>query len=183
MDKDITVEGLHRAVKLMAAEKCPGPDGATTKFFAQRWPVIGPVLHAAALEVILSGRLDKAFIRSYLVLLAKKGDPTLFTNKRPLTMLSTLYKVIAKAYQLLLTSVLKHFITAQQSACLLGQSFHHFFLVMAHLLHQAQLSTSLHTLLKLDMLKAFDMVVWGFLTTLLAKYGFGHKVAGFLKES
>jgi hypothetical protein len=90
MDKDITVEGLHRAVKLMAAEKCPGPDGATTKFFAQQWSVIGPVLHPAALEGILTGRLNEAFTRGYLVLLAKKGDPTLFTNKRPLTMLNTI---------------------------------------------------------------------------------------------
>jgi hypothetical protein len=183
MEQSITLDDLYNATKAMANGKCPGPDGAPTEFFIQNWKIVGPILHDALMEGIAAGRLDTAFTRGFIVLLIKKGDQRLFSNKRPLTMLNVIYKIVAKAYQLCLTTVLQNFVTAQQSACLPGRSIHHSILLLSELLHHAEGSNLDHILLKLDMMKAFDMVEWEFLSALLEKVGFGPNFIRFLQAS
>ena len=183
MEAEITIDELYKAAKAIGQNKCPGEDGTPVEFFVCNWQVVGSTLHRALQEGIRSGRLDPIFTKGYLVLLSKQGDPRLFSNKRPLTMLNALYKIAAKAFQLRLTKVLKNFITAQQSAFIPRRSIHHSVLLMSKLVLHANKSGLEHILLKLDMKKAYDMVEWEFLHLLLTKYGFGPNFLQFLQAA
>jgi hypothetical protein len=181
MDEELTVKELFEAVKDLATGKCPGEDGIPAEYFIHDWKAVGLILQKATLEGIVTGELHAAFTRGFIVLLAKMGDPTLFINKKPLTMLNVIYKVAAKAYQKRLTKVLQSFITMQQSAFLPGRSIHHSLLLMSGLLHHAESNDLDYLLMKLDVVKAFDEVEWGFLLALLEKYGFVPNCLSFLK--
>jgi hypothetical protein len=100
LEREITLEELFEEVKALAKNKCPCPDGITAEFFVIHWKLVGPALHRALLKGIAEGQLHPDFTKGFIVLLCKKGDHTLFANKRPLTMLNIVYKIAAKAYQL-----------------------------------------------------------------------------------
>jgi hypothetical protein len=56
-------------------------------------------------------------------------------------------------------------------------------LLMSELLHFAKLNEHPHILLKLDILKAFDMIEWSFIIKILEHVGFGPNFIGFIKAS
>jgi hypothetical protein len=99
------------------------------------------------------------------------------------TLLNVIYKIAAKAYQLRLSSILEQFISSNQSACLSGRSIHHSIILMAEMLFYANNNECDQLFLKLDMVKAFDMVEWDFLVALLDKCGFGPNFIRFLTAS
>jgi hypothetical protein len=93
IDVPFTMDELHQAAKALGRNKCPGKAGAPVEFFLCNWTMAGPTLHKALLEGIESTRLADIFTEGFLVLLHKQGDPRLFINKRPLTMLNAIYKL------------------------------------------------------------------------------------------
>lgn len=115
-----------------------------------------------------------------IILLHKKGIPTMLQNKRPLTLLNSVYKIFTKLFQLRLSPILQKLISANQSAFLPGRSIHHSILLTNELLHLVRILGEDFIFLKLDMVKAFDKVDWKFLYALLRKLGFGDKFVKFV---
>lgn len=118
--------------------------------------------------------------QGHIVLIPKKGDQFLVSNKHPLTLLNVIYKIWAKAYQLRLSKVLNRFISYHQSAFLPGRSIHHSVLLRNEILHRVALSGLDFALLKLDICKAFDKTEWDFLIALLEHIGFGPNFIRFI---
>lgn len=112
MEKTSTLSELHVATKALSKGKVPGPDGIPLEFFIQNWDIVGETLLLAILEGIENGTLHPHFT-GLLVLLAKRGDLRYLINRRPLTLLNLIYKIIAKAYQLRLTAILQRFISQE----------------------------------------------------------------------
>lgn len=110
----------------------------------------------AILTGLTRGELHSYFIEGMLILLAKRGDLRFFINKRPLTLLNVIYKIIAKAYQLKLSIILQRFISDQQSAFVPSRSIHHSLLLTNELLHAAINDEEDCLLLKLNVIKAFN---------------------------
>lgn len=125
LNEPLTLEELGAAVNHLANQKCPGLDGVPSEFYKANWEVVGPLV----LNCISSGINAKAFpefmTRGAIVLLPKKADQRLISNKRPITLLNSIYKMGAKAMQLRITPILQRTITTQQSAFLPGRNIHH----------------------------------------------------------
>lgn len=138
-------------------------------------------------EILNRGIEREAFtddlVKGHIVLLPKKLDQTLLTNKRPITLLNVAYKVGAKALQQRLTPMLQRLITPQQFTFLPGRNIHHSLLLMGEMLQQAADSGEEFFLLKLDVVKAFDKLEWPFLLAVIEKMGIGGHLSKFLKAS
>lgn len=93
-----------------------------------------------------------------IVLLEKKGNQLNIKNKRGLTLLNCALKLLTKLYQLRLSLVLQDLITKQQSASLPGRSIHRSIILSNEILHKAMQSDLDFILMKLDPIKAFDIV-------------------------
>lgn len=124
---------LGAAVEAMANHKCLGLDGAPNEFYKANWSVVGPLV----LQCILLGISEKAFpefmTRGAIVLLPKKADQRLICNKRPITLLNSIYKIDAKTMQLRITPILQGTLTRQQSAFLPGRNIHHALFLMSEM--------------------------------------------------
>lgn len=104
-------------------------------------------------------------------------------NRRPLTLLNLIYKLVAKAYQIRLTIVLQHFILEDQSTFIKGSTIHHSLFLTNEVLYEASIHDEDYMYLKLDIVKAFDKIEWPFLLAILERFGFGPTFLRFVSTS
>ncbi|CAM4537167.1 unnamed protein product, partial [Lepidochelys olivacea] len=124
------LEALHR----MPTNKSPGMDGLTVEFYRAFWDILGPDLATVWAESLQGGVLPLSCRRAVLALLPKKGDRRDLRNWRPVSLLSTDYKIVAKAILLRLGSVMADVIHPDQTYTVPGRSiFDNLFLEKARL--------------------------------------------------
>ncbi|CAM5082206.1 unnamed protein product [Eretmochelys imbricata] len=172
---------FSEALCRMPTNKSPGVDGLTVEFYHVFWDVLGPDLVTVWAESLQSGVLPLLCRRAVLSLLPKKGDLCDLRNWRPVSLLSTDYKIVAKAISLRLRSVLADMIHPDQTYTVPDRSiFNNLFLVRDLLELECRDGLSF-ALLSLDQEKAFDRVDHGYLLSTLQAFGFGPQFVGFLR--
>ncbi len=98
VDKDITMDDLKYALQQMPNNKTPGCDGLPAEFYKVFWNKIKDVLYEAIIYAYHSGEMHISARRGIITLIPKKDkDMNYIKNWRPLTLLNTDYKILAKA--------------------------------------------------------------------------------------
>ena len=97
----ITLAELHSALKASARGKKPGSDGLPYEFYTQFWDLLGPELLAVlqdSFQTQLTSSLPASMTQGVITLLYKgKGARSSLDNYRPITLLNSDYKLLAKA--------------------------------------------------------------------------------------
>ncbi|CAM2107532.1 unnamed protein product [Caretta caretta] len=119
--------------------------------------------------------------RAIFTLLPKKVDLCDLRNWRPISFLSTDYKIVAKAILLRLGSMLEDMIHPDQTYTFPGCTIFDNLYLVRDLLELGCRDGLLFTLLSLDQEKAFDRVDHGYLLGTLRALGFGSQFVGFLQ--
>jgi len=138
----------------MELDKSPGIEGLTTNF----WPLFGTRLTQVYNYAFRFGQLSVSQRRGVISLLFKKGDRTLLKNWRPITLLTTDYKILTKALANRLQQVLPLIVHTDQTASIKGRTIN---------------DNIPLALISVDQLKAFDRVLHDFLFKTLQRFGFG----------
>ncbi|CAM2118439.1 unnamed protein product [Caretta caretta] len=126
----LTLAEFSEALRHMPTNKSPGMDGLTVEFYRVFWDILGADLVTVWAESLQSGVLPLSCRQAVLALLPKKGDLHDLQNWRPVSLLSTDYKIIAKAISLRLGSVLADMIHPDQTYTVPDRSiFDNLFLV------------------------------------------------------
>jgi hypothetical protein len=102
----IGLKELEQAMKEMANEKAPGPDGVIIEFFKVFWTLVDSDYHRMICHSLISGILPTSVLRRLIILLHKRGDHLSLGNYRPITLLNSTYKIYAKCLQCRLQPVL-----------------------------------------------------------------------------
>lgn len=183
LNAPLTLGELGEAALALSNEKCPGPDGTPVEFFKANWTLVGPLIHQCLSKGITDELFPEFITRGNIILLPKKADQRLLTNKRPITLLNTVYKIGPKAMQRHISPLLQRIISPQQSAFLPGRNIHHALLLLGEMLHQARESGDEFVLMKLDVRKAFDSMEWPFILAMVERAGTNGMLSSFLKAS
>ncbi|CAM2109326.1 unnamed protein product [Caretta caretta] len=170
-------EALHR----MPTNKSPGMDGLTVEFYRAFWDILGPDLVTVWAESLQSGVLPLSCRRAVLALLPKKGDLRDLRNWRPVSLLSTDYKIVVKAISLRLGSVMADVVHPDQTYTVPGRSIFDNLFLVRDLLELGRRDGLSFALLSLDQEKAFDRVDHGYLLSTLQAFGFGPQFVSFLR--
>ncbi|CAM2105660.1 unnamed protein product [Caretta caretta] len=107
----------------MPTNKSTGMDGLTVEFYRVFWDILGPDLATVWAESLQGGVLPLSCRRAVLALLLKKGDLRDLRNWRPVLLLSTDYKIVAKAISLQLGSVMADVIHPDQTYTVSEKAF------------------------------------------------------------
>ncbi|KAL3676950.1 hypothetical protein R1sor_026898 [Riccia sorocarpa] len=136
------------------------------------WPFIGGLYFQAVLEFWETGKLHPAFKEGLLFLIPKVDTPETLGEWRPITLLNSIYKVVAKIFAARLALILPDLVPVNQQGFIKGRSTQNCILTYA-LLHEALKRNSKFGLfLSLDQEKAYDRVRWDFLWQVLQRLGF-----------
>ncbi|CAM5135031.1 unnamed protein product [Eretmochelys imbricata] len=114
LELPLTLAEFSEALRRMPTNKSPGMDGLTVEFYREFWDILGPHLATVWAESLQGGVRPLSCRRAVLALLPKKGDLRDLRNWHPVSLLSTDYKIVAKAISLRLGSVMADVIRLQE---------------------------------------------------------------------
>ena len=180
-DSVISENEFLEALKSMENNKSPGIDGLTTNFYKHFWNLFGAELTTTYNYAFNTGTLSVTQRRGVITLLYKKGDRSRLKNWRPITLLTTDYKILTKALANRLKNVLPQLIHTDQTACIPGRTINDNISLIRDAINFANENNQPLAVISIDQLKAFDRVSHPFLHATLEKFGFGPRFCNWIK--
>ncbi|KAJ9701108.1 hypothetical protein PVL29_006452 [Vitis rotundifolia] len=175
LDSSFSEEEIFNAIFQLDREKAPGPDGFTIAVFQDCWNVIKDDLVRVFAEFHSSGIINQNTNASFIVLLPKKSQSKKISDFRPISLITCLYKVIAKVLSGRLRGVLHETIHFSQGAFVQGRQILDAVLIANEIVDEKRRSGEEGIVFKIDFEKAYHHVKWDFLDHVLEMKGFSSK--------
>lgn len=162
MELQFSEEEVVAALSSMKGDKAPGPDGFTMAFFQKCWEVVKSDIMEVFDFFHTTLRFEKSFNATFLDLIPKKVGAIELEDFRPISLIGSIYKLIAKVLSLRLRKVVGKLVSESQHTFvgdlqILDASF------IANEAVDSRLKDEVPGLLcKLDIEKAYDHVRWDF---------------------
>jgi hypothetical protein len=140
LEAPFTEEEVWKTIKFLPADKAPGPDGFTGKFYLVCWPIIKPEI-MAAISAVWSRKFNNFEVlnSAYITLLPKKDNATSIRDFRPISLVHSFAKLLMKLMANRLAGRLDKMITPNQSTFIKGRFILDNFMLVQHtmkFLHQ-----------------------------------------------
>ncbi|RVW50857.1 Transposon TX1 uncharacterized 149 kDa protein [Vitis vinifera] len=175
LDSPFAEAEIFNAIFQLDRDKAPGPDGFTIAVFQDCWDVIKEDLVRVFAEFHNSGIINQNTNASFIVLLPKKSQSKKISDFRPISLITCLYKIIAKVLSGRLRGVLQETIHSTQGAFVQGRQILDAVLIANEIVDEKKRSGEEGVVFKIDFEKAYDHVKWDFLDHVLEKKGFSSK--------
>ncbi|GJZ25345.1 RNA-directed DNA polymerase, eukaryota [Tanacetum coccineum] len=175
LEREVSIEEIKMAVWDCGTEKAPGPDGFTFGFYRHFWHIIHTDVYAAVRYFFLNTDIPKGCNSSFIALIPKIPNANLVKDFRPISLIGSLYKIIAKVLANRLVGVLDDIFNEVQSAFIADRQILDGLFILNEVLQWCKAKKKQALIFKVDFEKAFDSVRWDFLDETLRKFGFGDK--------
>ena len=173
---------MWKAIKSCDGNKAPGLDGFNLLFFKKFWWLLKVELLEFFKEFHSNGRLAKGLNSSFIALIPKNDNPVGLGEYRPISLIGSVYKILAKVLAARLKKVISGLIGEVQTAFISGRNIFDGVLVANEIIDWWKKRGKKGVIIKLDFEKAYDSVNWDYLLDLMFKFGFGHKWVGWIRE-
>ncbi|CAI7825955.1 unnamed protein product [Closterium sp. NIES-53] len=181
LTRDWTEREVRRAIKELANDKSPGKDGLPKELYQVHWESLkGPVMKMVK-DFMVTGNLPEVANEAITVLLYKQGDETDVRNYRPITLLTSTCKILAKMVASRMKKVLSQVISGEQYGFLPGKRLTDTVSLVADLIDTTKNKNSDWYLLLIDFEKAYDLVRRNFMLETIAKLGFPPWFVGWIE--
>ncbi len=172
LTRKLTLSKIQIAINALPKGKAPGNDGLPMEFFHECVEETEPILLQALIAMLCTGRASASINKGLITLIPKARDRAKLSNWRPITLLGSTYKVLAKILTGRIKVALTHITKPNQMGFVEGRSIIDNTFMAQEALEWAEESEQDLVLLLFDFKKAFDRIEWGFLFTALSKLGF-----------
>ena len=174
-DRPLSELEIAEALKLMNVESSPGSDGIPTEFYIKFWehikvPLVNCYQFSAQSDILSPSE------RLGVIALFHKGkdlDRENLDNWRPISLMNTDYKLIAKVFSIRLNRVIQKLIGKQQFGFLKGRQISHIHRIIDDILNMQRKSKLPGIILALDFKQAFDAINIKCILKSLEIFGFG----------
>ncbi|GKB68891.1 RNA-directed DNA polymerase, eukaryota, reverse transcriptase zinc-binding domain protein [Tanacetum coccineum] len=182
LEAEVSNEEIKKAVWDCGVDKSPGPDGFTFGFYKRFWSLIEKDVLAAVKYFFHYSRIPKGCNSSFIALIPKTPEAKMVKDFRPISLIGSLYKIIAKILANRLVVVLGDIVNEVQSAFVADRQILDGPFILNEVLQWCKLKKKHSFILKIDFEKAYDSVRWDYLDDVLRKFGFGEKWCGWIQE-
>jgi hypothetical protein len=180
--KPFSMEELKIAVWDCDSCKCPGPDDVNFGFIKDFWDDMKVDLLRFVYEFHRNGKLLKGINSTFITLIPKKQSPQSLNDYCPISLVGSLYKVLAKLLANRLSSVMSRVISDTQSAFVKGRQILDGIMVANEVVDEAKKLNRDLLLFKVDFEKAHDSVDWNYLDDVMCKMSFPTLWRKWMKE-
>ncbi|CAL4162002.1 unnamed protein product, partial [Meganyctiphanes norvegica] len=159
LDREVDNDEIYQAIKKLNANKSPGLDGIPNEFYLKYWDIIGNDV-SEVIKNITSGTLLQGKQKNALItLIPKDGDTELLKSWRPISLLCSDVKIVAKILALRLNPFMPDLISENQY-CVYNKSIVECNTQMRDIMYYAGSNNVTGAIINLDWEKAFDRVSW-----------------------
>ena len=175
MHRPFLEEEVRYAVFQLNRDKAPSPDGFTMALYHECWDVIKEDLMKVFQDFHSSGIINQSTNATFIALVPKKIQSHKVSDFRPISLVTSLYKIIAKVLSRRLRKVIHQTISSSQGAFVEGRQILDVVLIANEVVDEKRRSGEEGIVFKIDFEKAYDHVDWGFLEHVLERKGFSLK--------
>ncbi|GJS72654.1 RNA-directed DNA polymerase, eukaryota [Tanacetum coccineum] len=189
LECDVSKDEIKRAVWDCGTDKSPGPDGFTFGFYRRYWNILESDVVDAVTSFFHHGQFPKGSNSSFIALIPKTRDANMVKDFRPISLIGSMYKIIAKILANRLVLVLGDLVNEVQSRGggdlffsiadrqILDGPF-----ILNEIVQWCQSKKKQSLVFKVDFEKAFDSVRWDYLDDILRRFGFGEKWCSWIQS-
>ncbi|GJR42103.1 RNA-directed DNA polymerase, eukaryota [Tanacetum coccineum] len=178
----VSKEEVKRAVWDCGTDKSPGPDGFTFGFYRHFWSTIENDVFEAIKYFFTCGEIPKGCNSTFIALIPKNPDANMVKDFRPISLIGSIYKIIAKILTNRLVGVLGDIVNEVQSAFISERQILDGPFILNEIMQWCRRRKKQSLIFKVDFEKAYDSVRWDFLDDILVKFGFGIKWRGWIQN-
>lgn len=173
-DNILTLNEISHSVRELPNNKSPGTDGIPVDFYKFFWPKLNKFLFDSYMYSFNNSILSLDQRRAILNLIPKGNkDTRLLKNWRPISLLNSDYKIIAKVFAKRLQTVIFKIISNNQVGYIKGRLIDENIRIMLDILEISQNLEDPGMLVFVDFEKAFDTIRWKFMLKTLKLFNFG----------
>lgn len=166
-----TLEEIRDILFAFKKDKAPGPDGWFVEIFTTFWDIMGldilEMVNFTRTEGWIAGGINLTFI----TLIPKCNKPATFDDSRPIALCNLVYKVISKLIANMIKPFLSHWMSTEQFAFLDDRQVLDVVGITQEVLHTVKPKKLNSLILKIDLVKTYDLVNWDFLKLVLLQIG------------
>lgn len=121
MERGFEEDEIYTVIKSCAADKAPGPDGFTMAFFKHAWEIIKHEIISALNYFHLHCHMVKSINATFISLIPKKKGAIELKDFRPISLVSSIYKIASKLLANRLKTVVGRLVAGNQNAFVRGR--------------------------------------------------------------
>ena len=121
LERKFEREEILQVVSDMEGDKAPGPNRFTMAFYQHCWRVVEKDVLAVFEEVFHHCKFEKSLNATFLVLIPKKNDASDIRDFWPISLVGSVYKILAKVLANRLRMVLNQLISETQNSFVGGR--------------------------------------------------------------
>ncbi|GJZ99256.1 RNA-directed DNA polymerase, eukaryota, reverse transcriptase zinc-binding domain protein [Tanacetum coccineum] len=171
LEREVSKQEIKTAVWGCGTDKSPGPDGFSFGFYRHFWPVIEHDVYMAVNHFFIHGEIPPGCNSSFIALIPKVPDANLVKDFRPISLIGSIYKIIAKILSIRLVKVLGDIVNARAIAFIAERQMLDGPFILNEILQWCTKKKKKTLIFKVDFEKAFDSIRWDFLDDVLKEFG------------
>ncbi len=182
LTEDITDIETWDAINSLSEQKSPGIDGLPIEFYKKIWPLLKKEFVKILNFILSQNLLTETQNTALITLIHKGGEKDLLKNYRPISLLCSDYKILAKILTNRIKKTLPIIISQEQTGGMtnrqITQNLNSYRNIITHFTEENPNNAAI---VSLDFEKAYDRVDRQFLYKVMAKFGFDPKFINFIK--
>jgi hypothetical protein len=170
-----TEDEIRRVVLDSNANKSPGPNGFNFSFSKRFWDLLKGEVGIMFTQFFHSASLLSYFSSYFISLIPKVSSHIRFGDFCPISLIGSLYKLVAKVLASRLAPVTDSLISSNQSAFIKGRQLVDDVVAVNEIIDVARRKKKERLIFKVDFEKAYDSVSWSFLEYMMQRLGFNDR--------
>nr|GEV14604.1 RNA-directed DNA polymerase, eukaryota [Tanacetum cinerariifolium] len=175
LERVVSYDVIKNVVWNCGTNKSSGPDGFTFEFFRKYCKIIDNDVVAAVMCFFDTGVFPPGCNSSFITLIPKMHEAKMVKDFRPISLIGSTYKIIAKVLANRLSHVISDLVFEEQFAFVTNRFILDGPFILNEPFSWCKHKNSKALIFKIDFEKAFDSVRWDYLDMVLLNFGFGSK--------
>ncbi|KAK2659273.1 hypothetical protein Ddye_005806 [Dipteronia dyeriana] len=182
LECSIMEEEVWIAVNCCDGNKAPGSDGLNLDFVKANWDLIKGDFMNFIRGIHNDGKIFKDINKTFIVLIPKNSAPKSLYDYRPISLVTSMYKILAKVLANRLKNVMDVIISECQTAFVKNSQILDNYVVAEEIIHEWKNNKEGILIINLDFEKAYDSVDHAFLDDMMRGMGFEEKWRQWIKN-